>query len=123
ERVAGIELGHAVGAHNLPIGATRQNASTNPGPLERATQDRDNAAAALRQGTNIQRRADLRASLQNQDQFRCHLDVLVNSPNSPPSELLFFSTSPPWTPRRSTTWVRLLPKAVLEGTGFPSISA
>ena len=108
-------------SQSAPPGRTRP---ANAGPFECARQNRNNAAAASGNGSDIERRANLHANFESKCQFRSvHLDVFENNPNRPLSELLFFSASPGRTPKRSTTCVRLLPKAVFAGTGFPSISA
>src|SRR5947207_1007391 len=124
KRIARIELGESVGPHDLPVGAARKDASFHAGTLERSTQDLDDPAPASGNRSDVERRAYLHANFEGKFELgRGHLEVLENSPNSPPRDEPFLPPSPSRTPKRSTTCVRLFPKGVLEGTGLPSMSA
>jgi len=104
--------------------AAWKHAAFHAGTFERSIQDLDNPAPASGNRSDVERRRYLRADFEGKFQLGSgHFEVLEKRPNNPPSEEPFLPPSPPCTPRRSTTWVRLLPKGVLAGTGFPSISA
>src|SRR5438105_14754047 len=58
ERVARIELGHAVRANELPVGATRKDAAGKVLAPEAAAGDRNDAAAAERRLAELLRRRE-----------------------------------------------------------------
>ena len=58
ERVARVELGDAVGADHLPVGAAGQHAPGKPLAAEAAAGDRDDAAAAERRVAQLLRRRE-----------------------------------------------------------------
>src|ERR687885_732083 len=63
ERVARLDLGHAVRADELVIRPARQDLARQPWPRDRTAQDRHDAALAARTGADDQRCPDLGADL------------------------------------------------------------
>src|SRR5579862_993387 len=58
QRIARLELRHAIAAQDLPIGAARQHLAADVRPRKLAAGDRDDAARALADVAAIERRAD-----------------------------------------------------------------
>ncbi len=54
DRVARLDVGGAIGAHDLPVGAAGQDAAGQPRALDPAAEDRDDAPLAIGRGAEIQ---------------------------------------------------------------------
>jgi hypothetical protein len=69
-RPVSVEIGEAVGAHDLPVGAVVEDAASHAGPFERAADDRDDAATPARDVSQFHDRAEFHPRLEREDETR-----------------------------------------------------
>ena len=70
ERVAGVELGDAVGANHLPVSATVEDAAADVRAFERPAKDGNDPAAATRDVPQFHGRAHLHVKRQSECERR-----------------------------------------------------